>query len=681
MLNVVCVNAGNYQSRGVEYVNNLYRGVSKFLTVPHRFVCFSDDYNPDRMFKDSGYLDGIYLDALPNPDFKGWWSKIGLFKPGLFEECDRVLYFDLSAVIVAPIDDLAAYDGYLCMTPPFGAVGPFGGLQSSVMAWGAGYGAEIYSAFIKNEMPLEYIDKLGGDQAFIQANSVAPIGTWKTVRSYKWHCENGPGGASVVVCHGHPKPHETGGWLYRAWSGEDREEIEFIAPAKFVNICNTTGGAILENIRANITAGPLLPRVRIDNNEAVVVGGGPSVHNFWEEIEAKQKDGAHVFALNGAGSWLGRLGIDADYLVLLDARRENIEFLDGVSCDTTALLATQCHPDLVDLARNRFDTVVLFHVNAGDESVDLAKELEPGAHLIHVGTTVGLTAMNLVGAMGYRKIDLYGFDSSNAGEGIHHAYPQPLNDTAKTQDFVFEGQTYRAARAMASQAEQFIQSYQRWEAAGLKIKVHGEGLLPDMWRHEEEVRSRSTASLEASEAYKYRRCWQNEQYREYSPGETLVDTMIEALQPEAGARFIDFGCGSGRATAKLIDMGFSAIGVDHASNSIDRDLLIPFCIANLWALPENIEPADHGFCCDVLEHIPGEKVDAVLANIARLTKKSAFFNIDSNEAIFGRIIGAGELHVTVKPPEWWRAKLREHFEAVHQNDGEIGWFVAIPFKR
>ncbi len=91
---VVCVNAGNYLKRGREYVEKLHRGTRKNLTE-FRFVCFTDDPEP--------YADGITKKDLPQPELKGWWHKISLFKPGVMEDGERVLFLDLDTVITGPL--------------------------------------------------------------------------------------------------------------------------------------------------------------------------------------------------------------------------------------------------------------------------------------------------------------------------------------------------------------------------------------------------------------------------------------------------------------------------------------------------------------------------------------------------------------------------------------------------
>jgi alpha-N-acetylglucosamine transferase len=68
--------------------------VSRNLTIPYNFVCLSNTDVP--------------CERIPLiHDWPGWWSKIELFRPGLFE--DWVLYLDLDVLIMQNIDDLVKY--------------------------------------------------------------------------------------------------------------------------------------------------------------------------------------------------------------------------------------------------------------------------------------------------------------------------------------------------------------------------------------------------------------------------------------------------------------------------------------------------------------------------------------------------------------------------------------------
>ena len=87
---------------------------------------------------------------------------------------------------------------------------------------------------------------------------------------------------------------------------------------------------------------------------------------------------------------------------------------------------------------------------------------------------------------------------------------------------------------------------------------------------------------------------------------------------------------------------------------------------------------DWSFCCDVLEHIPPEKVDAVLQTILRSTDRGGLLTIAHYPDSMGSRIGE-TLHLTVKPWAWWAERLTDAaqqiereftFERVNNNDRE-----------
>jgi hypothetical protein len=88
--------------------------------------------------------------------------------------------------------------------------------------------------------------------------------------------------------------------------------------------------------------------------------------------------------------------------------------------------------------------------------------------LVPGGGTVGLRAINLCWLSGYNKIHVYGLDGSYEGE--------------ETIGVVWRGQTYRCARWMARQAEEFQKQYRDLTARGVQLHVHGRGLIPDLAR-------------------------------------------------------------------------------------------------------------------------------------------------------------------------------------------------------
>lgn len=202
-LSVVCLNAGNYLGRGLNYVVSLQQMVARHLNLPHDFVVFTDD--------EADYPSPIVKRPLPHPGLTGWYNKIALFKPGIFAEGERVLYLDLDTLICGPIDDIAAYDGMHARLAPFfhGLKPEFAGPQSGIMAWQGGFGAHIWKAYEATGFPQNL---KGGDQYFLNKIHPQPD-LWQEMFPGKIGSFKGEGGIiqperSILCFHGLPRMHQ-----------------------------------------------------------------------------------------------------------------------------------------------------------------------------------------------------------------------------------------------------------------------------------------------------------------------------------------------------------------------------------------------------------------------------------------------------------------------------------------
>lgn len=166
-----------------------------------------------------------------------------------------------------------------------------------------------------------------------------------------------------------------------------------------------------------------------------------------------------------------------------------------------------------------------------------------------------------------------------------------------------------------------------------------------------------------TEKRKYEKMWAVKAYRSNSPGEQLVKYFLDHIDGYlSGETLIDLGCGTGRAGLKLSAAGFDVTLLDHCEAALDDKVRLsglPFIEMNLWELP-NFVPFNWFYCTDVMEHLPTDKVNRVLANCAKVAKRG-FFQIAMFEDGFGDQIGEC-LHLTVKPESWWRDALNEHFK-------------------
>jgi len=166
------------------------------------------------------------------------------------------------------------------------------------------------------------------------------------------------------------------------------------------------------------------------------------------------------------------------------------------------------------------------------------------------------------------------------------------------------------------------------------------------------------------EQLKYEKMWAHEQYRAVAPGENCAQLFLAEARPPAGAHVIDFGCGTGRGAIALAMFGKVKVTlVDFAINCLD-----PFVYKALSNQGDTLKfiqadlekplpvAAQYGFCTDVMEHIPEDKVEIVLKNIMKAAEY-VFFQISTTDDACGVLIGE-KLHLTVKPPAWWSLKFR-----------------------
>jgi hypothetical protein len=154
--------------------------------------------------------------------------------------------------------------------------------------------------------------------------------------------------------------------------------------------------------------------------------------------------------------------------VILDARPENIAFVRP-DLPAERFYSSQCHPDIQDYAGTFWHPYF-------DGILDITGPEDQSAY-VGGGTTAGLKAIVIAYILGYRKIHLYGFDSSYRGSE-NHAYSQPMNSSERILEVPFGDEIYRCAPWMVIQAEDFRGLIPDLISKGCEIHVHGDGLIP-----------------------------------------------------------------------------------------------------------------------------------------------------------------------------------------------------------
>lgn len=399
---------------------------------------------------------------------------------------------------------------------------------------------------------------------------------------------------------------------------------------------NTPDEELEANVRANTALElPWLAGVEPHDGIAIMVGGGASVADHLDDIRRLVADGGTIFAMNAASQYLRGHGIAVDWQVTCDAKAETASLIDPSA--RGHLLASHVSPVTLAAAPKP----ILWHsaLHANEDHFPPKKKKRGGYALLGGEASSGLGALCVAYALGFRRLELFGYDSSHR-DGQGHAYRQRMNDVIPVMTFEWAGRSFQTSVTMRTQAERFPITAQALQQAGATLTVWGDGLLQHIWR---------TPVENLGERDKYVRAWMLDAYRAYSPAETLVTEIAGMIGAPSGP-VIDFGCGTGRAGIKLAALGYDVVLVDFVSAARDHEALeLPFVE---WDLTKPCPlRAPFGYCCDVLEHIPREQVEAVIQNILA-SAETVFFQVSTVPDSFGAVIGQ-TLHMTVEPHDWW----------------------------
>lgn len=241
---------------------------------------------------------------------------------------------------------------------------------------------------------------------------------------------------------------------------------------------NVKTDVILNNIRSSIQR--QLPQFQPYEESAeriAIVGGGWSLEDTFEELRELYFNGVKLVALNGAANWLLERNLKPAMHIVMDARTDNISFLEKPIPRCKYFLASQCDASLFDACMDR--DLRIFHV-ISSESEEERKILNefykerwtqvPGAG------TVGIVAILLCRMLGFKYQHVFGLDSCYAPDGRHHSYKQEMNENEGSADFWCGGRKFRCSAWQASQASNFL-AVVKHHGDLLQLAIHGDGVL------------------------------------------------------------------------------------------------------------------------------------------------------------------------------------------------------------
>lgn len=210
--NVVCMKWG--KKYGADYVNRLFNMVSRNLTLPFKFICFTDDAE--------GLSPQIEARALPEmnlpEDKERGWRKLSCFKKDFGVE-GRILFVDLDTVIVRNINDYFTIDGKFIVIKHWKPSKKQGVGETAVYRYDSGAHIDLYENFMRD------IDKVKAayrhEQAYVTdvLNKQGKLSFWPTkwMPSFKYNCMRPfplnlflepimPSDAKMIIFHGNPTP-------------------------------------------------------------------------------------------------------------------------------------------------------------------------------------------------------------------------------------------------------------------------------------------------------------------------------------------------------------------------------------------------------------------------------------------------------------------------------------------
>ena len=213
MKNVVCLYWGNKYK--VEYVKILYNMVQRHLTIPHKFIIYTEHVKMKKLIKG----ENVEVRKIPFHDYQGWWNKLTLFSPEANLKGDS-LYFDLDVVILDNIDCFFTHakDKKVVLMRDFNPTTQ--GFNSSVMRFNNEVMIpDVWSPYLKEK---KRFMKMQGDQNVI-AETIKQTDKFDCFPddwtfSAKWYDRANPRfqrsrwtfqrypGAKVAVFHGKPDP-------------------------------------------------------------------------------------------------------------------------------------------------------------------------------------------------------------------------------------------------------------------------------------------------------------------------------------------------------------------------------------------------------------------------------------------------------------------------------------------
>lgn len=412
-----------------------------------------------------------------------------------------------------------------------------------------------------------------------------------------------------------------------------------------------------EQIKVNTAKvkGRIAPNYELRSEPIALVNFGPSLNDTWEKI----REFKFVMTCSGAHKFLVDRGIIPTHHIDVDPRPHKIQLLGTPQPGTEYLIASTCHPQLFDLLAGF--NLKLWHIFDNDENG--IRLLPHGEWAITGGCSVGVRTLTLARFIGFTNLHVFGMDGSMGPSGMHAAAHPNQNKNPCILEF--EGTQYRTTPAMLEAVKNTWHELDMM--SDVRATFHGEGLVQAMAKKYQRKPDAKPAFIGLSKP-------------------ELISAEYRELNKRLHSDNLAYGVGGGRHAltvlklAEILAKGLARQAtVAPASGTTCKFLSVldygcgrgylakalPFPIAEYDpAIPgkdESPRPADLVVCTDVLEHIEPDKLDYVLDDLRRCTKRLAFLTIHTGTSTKTLADGRNS-HLIQEGSDFWRGKLSQFFQ-------------------
>lgn len=231
---------------------------------------------------------------------------------------------------------------------------------------------------------------------------------------------------------------------------------------------------------------PHIPELLPHDGTAILVGAAPGIERYFEEIKAKADENEFniIMSLNAAHSWLIKRGRPPNIHVLSEFDLEQAKMSLGgePSPATTYYIASCCNREIFEALEGY--KRVLYHLFIPLQGYQqYINKIFPNEFMVCGNLVTFPKSIYIALVLGYRKFELYGLTGSFTGKNTHMRNyamgnkEKVIKVWSKRRDGSLRG--FKTTPGLSFQAYDFMK-FCEVNQSGLKIRIHGDGLLRDL---------------------------------------------------------------------------------------------------------------------------------------------------------------------------------------------------------